>query len=342
VVEETISVENKKSSNVSLIDIGNHWGKTAINKLVSLKGINGYPDGSFKPDQTITKAEFITVAVRSALDGKVDPQIGSHWASGIFSTARDKGVLLRNDFPTDKWDEPITRYEMAYVMVRITEYIKDESKVSTTGVENIMEDYATVAQEKGYKYYVEQAFMKGLVTGMNANGLFNGEANGTRAEAATMAVRMLDKSERKAVNTDKEIVSNRVIDLQDETRPLIPRQGDTVTNNKGEKVVLKEGVRGVLGEGQGVDYYSGIVFEATGYEFGHGSFGTKTMGFDGQTYLVDQKTGEGHFAQEWNVIRGYYLDEARTEKGIHVPAGTTHGDWYEFDGTDWIWLGPIN
>lgn len=342
VIEQTITEENKKAAKVELSDIGDHWGKGYITKLVNLKGINGYPDGSFKPNQTITKAEFITVAVRSALDGKVDPQVGDHWASGVFSSARNAGVLLRNDFPVSEWNEPITRYEMAYVMVRITEQINSENKVSTSGVENIMEDYAKVSQETNYKYYVEQAFMKGLVTGMNANGLYNGEANGTRAEAATMVVRMLDKSERKAVDTGKVIVSDRVIDMEDPARPLMVREGDTVVNSSGEKVVLQKGPAGILGEGQGVDYYTGIVFEQTGYVFGHGSLGTKTMGYDGQTYMVDPKTGEGHFATEWNTIGEVYIQKARETHGNFPPAGTRYGAWYEFDGKYWVWQGPTN
>lgn len=145
----------------------------------------------------------MAIAVRSALNGQVANKSDNHWASGIFQTAREKQVLLMNDFPRVDWDKPITRYEMSYVMVRIAENIQGEGKTSSIGVENIMSDHKEVSGQQKYKYYVEQAFMKGLVAGKTKDGLFDGKANGTRAEAATMIVRMLDTTMREKVDINK-------------------------------------------------------------------------------------------------------------------------------------------
>lgn len=206
-VSEYIEEENNKAAALTDLDQGGkpHWGKAYIEKLINIGGISGYPDGTFRPNNNITRAEFVTIAVRSALDGNVSKAEGSHWANGVFESARENQVLLPNDFPMSEWNEPITRYEMAYVMVRVSENILNEGKTDTTGVARIMSDYQEVKEQLKYKYYVEQAFMKGLVTGKTADGQYDGSANGTRAEAATMVVRMLDQTIRKEVNTNEQV-----------------------------------------------------------------------------------------------------------------------------------------
>jgi hypothetical protein len=333
--------EEKNAEAVSLSDIKGHWGEANIKALVARGGIAGYPDGTFRPNNTITRAEFVTIAVKSPLNGQISGQVGSHWASGAFQTARDKNVLLLNDFPESEWNKPITRYEMAYVMIRVTENIMKEQSVSTTDVAKIMSDYQEVSKQQKYKYYVEQAFMKGLVGGKTTDGLYDGKANGTRAEAATMIVRMLDKTKRGVVDTNKVITSDRVISLTDGSRPLVPKPGDTVIKADGTKVVLKVGPAGVLGEGQGVDYYSGITF-ANGNVFKDGSLGVPSMGTANQTYLVDPRTGEGHFALEWVAIRSYYADAAFKEHGHTAKVGTVYKNFVMYDGSKWTWLGPVN
>lgn len=54
-------------------DIAGHWAFNNINKLVSLGAIAAYPDGSFRPDSSITRAEFATVLAKAF---KLAPQSG--------------------------------------------------------------------------------------------------------------------------------------------------------------------------------------------------------------------------------------------------------------------------
>ena len=325
----------------NLSDIGNHWGKSYITKLTARGGISGYPDGTFKPNQNISVAEFVTIAVRSALDGNVESQIGDHWASGVFDSARAEKVLLLNDFPESEWDRPINRYEMAYVMVRAAENILQEGKVGTSEVAKIMSDYEEVSKQREYKYYVEQAFMKGLVTGKTADGKYDGSANGTRAEAATMVVRMLEEKERQEVDTDKQVDTGegREISLLDPYRPEVPKPGDIVTKADGTKIKLEVGPAGVLGEGQPVDYYTGITFP-NGHVFTDDDLGVKSMGYMGQPLITDERTGEAHFREDWDKIRGYYTLKAFELYGHTKPIGFTYKNFVQYDGMGWHFLGP--
>jgi hypothetical protein len=51
----------KGNRTILFTDITGHWAEDEISKAASYGWLNGYPDGSFKPDQPINRAEFITI-----------------------------------------------------------------------------------------------------------------------------------------------------------------------------------------------------------------------------------------------------------------------------------------
>lgn len=53
----TTKEDAKDEKDNCLTDIKGHWAEKHINKLVDYGVVNGYPDGTFKPDNTITRAE---------------------------------------------------------------------------------------------------------------------------------------------------------------------------------------------------------------------------------------------------------------------------------------------
>ena len=42
-------------------DIGGHWAAAEIQQAVSTGYVQGYPDGTFRPDAGVTRAEFVTM-----------------------------------------------------------------------------------------------------------------------------------------------------------------------------------------------------------------------------------------------------------------------------------------
>jgi hypothetical protein len=58
-------VEDNGTSRFS--DIAGHWAEDAINRAVAAGWISGYSDGTFRPDQRITRAEVVSV-INSMLD----------------------------------------------------------------------------------------------------------------------------------------------------------------------------------------------------------------------------------------------------------------------------------
>jgi hypothetical protein len=329
------------ASELNITDIQSHWGKSNIEYLISRGSINGYPDGTFRPDGTITRAEFVKIALGSVMP--VEIATGSHWATEIFDEAINQEILKIGEMPESNWDKPITRYEMTMIMTRIAEKLLNEEKIGTVGIANILTDYNKVQQNQYYTAYVEQAYMKGLIKGYE-DGSFQGTKTGSRAEASTMLARMLDATKREKVDTSVVVVKPPVVVgattlYQTDATRGEAKAGDTFVKADGTKVVLKvDSVSGVLGAGQGVALDLGRTsetgwstvtdgYQATGNEFGPVA---------GEIYRINPNTGEGHWTEDWIKISnttepeysGTTDGELSADKNWAWTTGYRGGSWY--------------
>ena len=50
------------NANSKLNDVDGHWANKEIQDFVSKGYLKGYPDGTFRPDNSITRAEFVRIA----------------------------------------------------------------------------------------------------------------------------------------------------------------------------------------------------------------------------------------------------------------------------------------
>jgi hypothetical protein len=188
------------ASEINMTDIQNHWGKSYIEVLVRKGAITGYPDGTFKPDNKISFAEFLKIAVSAVVDKEELKEIkGSelHWVTGIYDLAVEKGIITSTEFARteEMFNSSITREDMALILIRLNEIVQNEEASDTTNTKNLINDINAVAKNR--EYYVLQAYQKGLITG-KGNG-FDAQGNTTRAEASTVIVRLTDVSKRAEV-----------------------------------------------------------------------------------------------------------------------------------------------
>lgn len=110
-----------------------HKYKNAISSLVSLGLLAGYEDGTFRPDNTITRAEFAAVMTRvlnmesfvSSMDATSvftdmkNADGSNHWSNGYVKFAYDTGIISGMGDGTFAPDSPVT-YEQAIKMVVCT------------------------------------------------------------------------------------------------------------------------------------------------------------------------------------------------------------------------------
>ena len=172
------------------------WYKNYLDLIVAKDGIGGYSDGTFKPSETITVAEFIKITVSMMLGEQ--EKTGTHWASGYMDTAVNTLEIVPDGMFTEAdWDEPIERQKMAVIMEKVAEVIYKETTITdSTTLSNIqasVEDYSRVSDY--CKDYIVQAIGRGLITGY-IDGTFGPEKTATRAEATTMLARLINNSYR--------------------------------------------------------------------------------------------------------------------------------------------------
>jgi len=188
------SADEVKQLAAKFKDTGSHWSGEWVGRLVALGAINGYPDGSFKPDNTITRAEFaktLCTALKLELHyGYVfDDVPESHWANTyIFTLARTTPPIINeNEYGKNyKPDEPITRVEIAKMVVRAMG-LEDEAKNPANRNTGFADNSSIAAADRGY---VKIAKEKGIINGY-PDGTFRPQQTAKRGEAAKMVVAML-------------------------------------------------------------------------------------------------------------------------------------------------------
>lgn len=91
-----------------------HWARAAVRTAVEKGYVSGYPDGTFRPNQEVTRAEFI----RMLADALRLPrsQGGSLWYQPFVATLVEAGILNEADF--SDYQAPISRLEIMRLVAR--------------------------------------------------------------------------------------------------------------------------------------------------------------------------------------------------------------------------------
>jgi len=166
-----------------------HWANTAVETLADRNVINGYPDNTFKGDNTVTREEFVKMAVSAFGVVKGDGQVkaftdvaSSFWAKSYIEIAVSAGVV--NGVSDTKFgvEQPVTRQDAAVIIARILKLADSQGKAFL--------DDAKIAD-----------YAKNAVAAMSSKGIINGYEDGTfrpvnllsRAEAAQIIYNALTK-----------------------------------------------------------------------------------------------------------------------------------------------------
>ncbi|CAH8717961.1 S-layer homology domain-containing protein [Paenibacillus thiaminolyticus] len=173
-------------------DVEGHWASEAILKLAAAGIIAGYPDGTFRPSRSLTRAEFVTLLVHALkLEMHREPiftDSASHWASEAISIAQEYGLIKGYNANTFGPDDRITREQMAAVIARV--YAGDRVPSS---------EESALAYEDAADISVWAADAVHWVTGQqimigNAQRQFRPKGFTSRAEAAVVLAKLRAKS----------------------------------------------------------------------------------------------------------------------------------------------------
>lgn len=170
----------------SFVDTNGHWAEENIAKLTDIGVVNGYPDGTFRPEGTVTRGEFLKLVIVASLPEGVDIEdmpssMPEHWAGQCLFVAETYRIIEPGDITKENIDEPITRREMALMVSKADVILKENSLNQSTSV--TYNDYDEMNQKE--LKYLSHAISEGYITGYPDN-TFKPDRNMTRAEAATI------------------------------------------------------------------------------------------------------------------------------------------------------------
>ncbi|SUB57952.1 S-layer homology domain-containing protein [Peptoniphilus lacrimalis] len=156
----------------------NDWFYSVVNELSDKGIISGYEDNTFKPQKSVSYAEFLTL-LNNSIGEKQTPDYknSEEWYKPTFDYLKQKGVITNIQNPNAK----ITRNEMAKYLSLGLEKLKNQ-KIDTTTPASI-KDFDSIPNE--YKDLVASVVNAGLIKG-DENQNFNGSKSLTRAETAVI------------------------------------------------------------------------------------------------------------------------------------------------------------
>ncbi len=187
------------------------WYESYLEKLAVLPGIiSGYPDGTFRPDDTVSRGEFLKMAICAAqvtiYSYTTDTSRDSiHWAGRYYTLAQEDNLLVADVYAGENGvqnifectaaalDAPISRYEMAVIINNLCTNTLMEKTVIVTDAAAYITDYSQI--DSAFITAVEQACGKGILTGFE-DGSFCGDEYLTRAQAAAVIERLLYNGDR--------------------------------------------------------------------------------------------------------------------------------------------------
>ena len=165
----------------------------------------GYEDGTVRPEGRITRAEVATIFFRLltdetreaywSQDSGYSDVTKAHWFNNAVSTLTNMGILSGDGDGTFRPNDPITRAEFAKIAVSFYDY-------EGIRAENVFTD---VAPGIWYEWFVAAAAEIGLIQG-DGGGIFRPEDNITRAEAAAIVNRTLNRAPHKEHLLPEEIM----------------------------------------------------------------------------------------------------------------------------------------
>lgn len=115
---------------VDFKDIDKHWAVDSINEFVKKGYIEGYEDGTFKPENAITRAEFAKIVNKvCGFTIKADVEFSDissdAWYYDDIRIGGKAGYIDGYENNTFKPEQPITREEAAKIVAKVTEFRGD-------------------------------------------------------------------------------------------------------------------------------------------------------------------------------------------------------------------------
>lgn len=162
--------------------------------------VNGFEDGTFKPNDTLTKAQAIVIVTRAA--GIETPEVAGEWYEGAVAVAKEKGLIYTDIF----LDKPIAREEVFYMI---------HGGYNFDAIDRMVEDNRVPFSDYNFNAYskvIPTFYSFGLLNGYSEGGELKVKPkdNLTRAEMCTI-LKSVDGFDFEKWIAEKDLFSDDIV-----------------------------------------------------------------------------------------------------------------------------------
>jgi hypothetical protein len=186
------------SESFDFFDVSEHWAAENIAQCAAFQLMKGYPEGVFKPEQSLSRAEALLVIGK----GLGWDKTANSFASGIafpmdiwpgfkeyIALAAEKGLINKADISGIKFNQPASRIELAIWIAKALRFNGEGNTLNFTDISSISQ-----ADRSLLVGVVDQ----GILVGLPGN-IFAPEKSLSRAEMSSILVRMVENGKINAV-----------------------------------------------------------------------------------------------------------------------------------------------
>lgn len=219
----------------NMTDIGGHWAEPTITWCMEQELFQGMDESTFQPEGTMSRGMFVTVLGRlEGIDqdtykddylGTLYPDVSADaWFSPSINWATRHGIINGMDDGTFQPDAPVTREQMAAMVIRYASNCNYELNTVAEAYTGDFTDLDRVAE------YAREPLASLKATGIlngypgdNGTYYFGPQNNATRAQCAAVFQRL---SHARAIFADREWIAPETLTLTPETATML--RGETM------------------------------------------------------------------------------------------------------------------
>ena len=170
-----------------------HWAYQDIMACAEQGIVQGFSDGTFRPEEKVTDVQFIVMMTRTFYAAQLNDvavPAGQPWYYANVKVAEDVGMLKYGVDTLTMSDSAMNRYDMAFVL-STTLFANNmlASLEQRNAARDSIKDATSIPNNRTIVVY--NAYHFGIITGM-ADGTFSGTQSMTRAQACTVIMRMMN------------------------------------------------------------------------------------------------------------------------------------------------------
>ncbi len=133
--DATEPTEPAEPATVTFSDVAeNNWFYEFVMKMAAAEVVNGYTDGTFRPQGAVTWGQALKMALLTAKYEDAKPVEGGSWASGYIALAKAKGIIAE-DAEIDH-NKNITRVEMCELLAKALKVAASEKESIFSDTDN--------------------------------------------------------------------------------------------------------------------------------------------------------------------------------------------------------------